>query len=368
MRVVSVELSGWRNYHHQTLEIEPGTNVFIGENGQGKTNFVEAVVYAAMGRSHRTHLDATLVGNGNESAIVRMRVAHNSRSLEIDLSISSAGANTLRVNGNPTKRRDLARLLPLVIFAPEDMHLVRGEPDGRRGFLDHAFTEMSATAVSDIADFERTLRQRNALLKSLGGRTQPSSGSTLDTWTEALVSSATKVIAGRRTAVAALAERFSHHYAVIAGDGQLAALSLVESIGESVETAGIAAALSKRLDEKRSDEIERGTTLVGPHRDDLLITLNGLNARTHSSQGEAWSVALSLKLAAVDALRHSSVVGDPIVILDDVFAELDEGRRSRLSAHLSGIEQLIVTAADEASLPADLGGRRFRVAGGRIDA
>ena len=368
MRVVSVELTGWRNYRHQALEFDSGTSVFIGENGQGKTNLVEAVVYAAMGKSHRTHLDATLVANGENTAIVRMTVAHDSRSLDIDLSISSAGANMLRVNGNPTKRRELSRFLPLVIFAPEDMHLVRGEPDGRRAFLDHTQMQMTAAAASDIADFERTLRQRNALLKSLGGRSSAVSEPTLDTWTDALVNSAARVIVGRRTAVKALAERFANHYAVIAGGGQLATLSLIESIGEGIEDPDISAALRDRLDDKRRDEIERGTTLVGPHRDDLLITLNGLNARTHSSQGEAWSAALSLKLASVDLLREFSAVGDPIVILDDVFAELDEGRRSRLSAHLSEIEQLIVTAADEATLPADLGGRRFRVAGGQIDA
>lgn len=341
--------------------------MLIGENGQGKTNFVESVVYAAMGRSHRTHLDSTLVGEGHSSAIVRLTVAHGSRRLDLDLSISSAGANTLRANGNPAKRRELARRLPLVIFAPEDMQLIRGEPEGRRSFLDYLFAEIAPAAATDIADFDRVLRQRNALLKSLSGRGKAASDSTLETWTEAFVAAASRLISGRRSVVAQVESRFAHHYSVIAGDGHLAAMTLRESIGEDVGTRDITGVLRQLLIERRGEEIERGTTLVGPHRDDLVITLNGLNARTHSSQGEAWSAALSLKLASIDLLRETSTVGDPIVILDDVFAELDEGRRDRLSAHLSGIEQLIVTAADESTVPADLGGRRLRVVGGFIN-
>lgn len=365
MRIASIELSAWRNYSQQRLDMATSPTLLVGENGQGKTNFVEAIVYAALGRSHRTWSDVTLVRQGSDQAIVRMRAVHGSRTLDIDIAIAASGSNTIRVNGNSTKRRDLARMLPLVIFAPEDMSLIRGEPEFRRTFLDDVLAETWNGAAHDQSEFDRVLKQRNTLLKSMGAR--GAEMGTLDTWTESFIESSTKIIIARRRAVAALSPRFSHHYAAIAGNANTAVMSLAETVGDGVADSDVAGALREKFHVKRAEEIDRGATLIGPHRDDLVLELNGLSARTHSSQGEAWSTALSLRLAMVDVVTEHSLVGDPVVILDDVFSELDEGRRERLAAHLRTIEHLIITAADEATIPVTMAGERHVVKGGSID-
>ena len=367
MRIASIELTAWRNYPGQRLDMVSSPTVLVGENGQGKTNFVEAIVYAALGRSHRTRSDATLVRAGDQQAVIRMRVEHGARSIDVDIAVTATGTNTVRVNGNPTKRRELARLLPLVIFAPEDMGLVRGEPEVRRTFIDDVLAETVNGAEADRVDFERILRQRNTLLKSMSNRAGESEAATLATWTESLIDVAARIIVSRRRAVATLSPRFSEHYSAIAGAGNTATIALTETVGEDVPEHEVGQALREKFHVKHRDEIERGSTLVGPHRDDLLIELNTLPARTHSSQGEAWSTALSLRLAMVDVVTQQSTVGDPVVILDDVFSELDEGRRTRLAAHLTGIEHLIITAADETTIPEALAGERFTVTGGAID-
>lgn len=367
MRIASIDLTGWRNYPSQRLDMAESPTLLVGENGQGKTNFVEAIVYAALGRSHRTWSDATLVRSGDDQAIIRMRVEHGARGLDVDIAVTASGANTIRVNGNPMKRRELARLLPLVIFAPEDMDLVRGEPDFRRTFLDDVLAETSNSAAGDQGDSDRILRQRNTLLKSMSARPSEAEAGTLDTWTESFVDVAARIIVARRAAVAALAPRFAHHYSAIAGGSNQATIALNETVGEGVADSDVTTALREKFHVKRREEIERGSTLVGPHRDDLFIELNGLPARTHSSQGEAWSTALSLRLAMVDVVTEQSTVGDPVVILDDVFSELDEGRRARLAGHLDSIEHLIVTAADESTIPATMSGVRHVVKGGAID-
>ncbi|MFM6968445.1 MAG: DNA replication/repair protein RecF [Microbacteriaceae bacterium] len=365
MRIASIELSAWRNYSQQRLEMATSPTLLVGENGQGKTNFVEAIVYAALGRSHRTWSDATLVRQGDDQAIVRMRALHGSRALDVDIAIAASGSNTIRVNGNPTKRRDLARMLPLVIFAPEDLSLVRGEPEFRRTFIDDVLAETWNGAAQDQADCDRILKQRNTLLKSMSSR--GAEMATLDTWTESFIEVASRIILARRRAIEALAPQFVQHYSAIAGGSNTATMNMIETVGDSVVDAEVSSALREKFHVKRDDEIERGTTLIGPHRDDIALELNGLSARTHSSQGEAWSAALSLRLAMVDVVTEHSAVGDPVVILDDVFSELDEGRRERLATHLRAIEHLIVTAADESTIPAGMSGERHVVKGGAID-
>jgi DNA replication and repair protein RecF len=341
--------------------------LLVGENGQGKTNFVEAIVYAALGHSHRTRSDVTLVRAGGDQAVIRMRVEHGARSIDVDIAVTATGANAVRVNGNPTKRRELARLLPLVIFAPEDMDIVRGEPEVRRNFIDDVLAETVNGAEADRVDFDRILRQRNTLLKSMSSRAGESEAATLATWTDSLIEVAARIIVSRRRAITALSPRFSTHYSAIAGPGNTATLALTETVGEDVSDRDVGEALREKFHVKHREEIERGSTLIGPHRDDVAIALNNLPARTHSSQGEAWSTALSLRLAMVDVVSEHSTVGDPVVILDDVFSELDEGRRERLAAHLTGIEHLIITAADETTIPSTLVGERFVVKGGAID-
>lgn len=367
MKIISAELIGWRNYEHQTFVFDGSPTIFLGSNGQGKTNFVEALVYAATGHSHRTASDATLVRAGSPEAIIRISVQHNARTLSVDLRVASSGANTIRVSGAPSSRRDLARLLPLVLFAPEDMNLIRGEPEHRRTLMNDTLSESSATAAADIADYERILKQRNMLLKSL--RTNPrAERGTLDTWTDGLIEAATRIMVARRHLVAQLGIGVAAHYRAIASTDDAVTLSLSESIDSQTPNEQIADRLREKFDALRAEESDRGMTLAGPHRDDLIITLNSLPARTHSSQGEAWSAALALRLAQVDLIRAASVAGDPVVVLDDVFSELDAGRRDRLGSHLAGIEHVIITAADVATLPDTLAGIQHHVTNGRIDA
>jgi DNA replication and repair protein RecF len=325
MRILSAELTSWRNYQQQRLVFDGSPTIFVGSNGQGKTNFVEALVYAALGHSHRTANDSVVVRSGAAEAVIRITVSHNDRKLSIDLKIAAAGSNVIRVNGSPSSRRDLARLLPLVLFAPEDM-----------------------------------------LLKSLRTNPQADHG-TLDTWTNSLVDYASRIMLARRRLVAELVVDFTGHYRAIASSDDLAILSLSESIGSTTTDGDIATQLTEKFAAIRRDEIDRGMTLAGPHRDDLVITLNSLPARTHSSQGEAWSAALALRLSQVDLLRRTSVAGDPVVVLDDVFSELDEGRRYRLGEHLAGIEHVIITAADVSTIPDSLTGIQHVVTNGHID-
>ena len=367
MRIISAELIGWRNYTHQALDFTESPTVLVGPNGQGKTNFVEALVYATTGHSHRTSSDAIMVRSGEGEAIIRMSVEHNSRKVALDIRVAGSGANTIHLNGAVTKRRDLARLFPTVLFAPEDMDLVRGEPDSRRTFLNDVLTDASPGFAGDLADFERVLRQRNTLLKSM--RANPSApAGTFDAWTDSLVVLAARIMTARRRLVVELSPLVAAHYRAIAAADETLALSLSESIPEGTPDDLLVGILHHTLNEKRAEEIDRGSTLVGPHRDDLTVVLNGLPARTHSSQGEAWSAALALRLAQVDLVRRNSVAGDPVVILDDVFSELDSGRRARLGQHLAGIEHLIITAADESTIPDSLGGHRHVVREGKIDA
>jgi DNA replication and repair protein RecF len=365
MRIVTTSLVGWRNYEQQSFEFTGSPTILLGANGQGKTNFVEALVYVALGRSHRTALDSVLVGSGRDHAIVRVVAEHAQRRLTVDIKVTASGGNEIRLNGVPTKRKDVVRLLPLVLFAPEDLEIIRGDPEQRRTFLADLATESAATQVADLAEYDRVLRQRNSLLKTI--RMAHGDNSTLDTWTDSLVQVGARVMIARRRIVEALEPLASAQYSAISSSDDRLTLALAESIAPGTPDAGVPTALAAAFTAKRADEIERGTTLIGPHRDDLTISLNGLAARTHSSQGEAWSCALSLRLAMIDFLRARSAVGDPVVILDDVFAELDPERRTRLGKHVRGIEHLIITTADETTIPSDLTGVIHRVSKGRID-
>lgn len=364
MRVVSVELTGWRNYDHQFFRFEGNPTVLVGSNGQGKTNFVEALVYVALGQSHRTSADSVVVKNGLPHAVVKLVVEHNSREVVVDCLVTASGGNTLRLNGKPAKRKDVTRSLPLVLFAPEDLDIVRGDPETRRRFLSDVSAETSTTALADLVDYERVVRQRNSLLKDI--RRTGAASTTLDSWTESLIPLATRIMLYRRNLVASLDPRSRVHYQAIAGaDGELH-LSLHESIPDGVSDGDVPVALREAFHVKRAAEFDRATTLVGPHRDDLRLHLNGLPVKTHSSQGEAWSCALALRLAMIDVVRENSVAGDPVVILDDVFAELDLRRRERLARHIANIDHVIITSADETTVPPALGGKTHHVQRGHI--
>lgn len=380
MHVTHLSLADFRNYARAELALTAGPTLLVGRNGQGKTNLVEAISYPSLGGSHRVAGDAALVRAGEEAAIVRMRVAHDDRAIVVELQLNKSGTNRAQVNGSVVRMRELPRYVHTVLFAPEDLALVRGEPSGRRSFLDALVVQRSPRMAGTLGDYDRVLRQRNSLLKSArASRLSPDALTTLDVWDERLVTLGVEIMAARVALVAELRPHLTAGYAAVAGDDHAATLGLRHSavdpsgdapLDDSDELDAERAAVQFRfsLAERRRAELERAVTLVGPHRDDLVLTLNGLPARTHASHGESWSYALALKLAAARVLRADAVAGDPIVILDDVFAELDEGRRERLADAVADFEQVLITAAVENDVPERLAATRIPIVAGTIQA
>jgi DNA replication and repair protein RecF len=381
--VSHLSLTDFRNYASAEVELRPGPNLFVGSNGQGKTNLVESIGYLSTLASHRVSTEQALIRQGADSAIVRAKLEHVDRQLLVEVQLNRSSANRAQVNRVGVKPRDLPRYITSVLFAPEDLALVRGEPAGRRRFLDQLLVQLLPRFAGVIADYDRVLRQRNTLLKSArGARVAEGQLSTLELWDERLVALGAEIIEGR----AALQERLRPHveeaYEKIAGAQQRAELELQLSIFGAQPDDGLTdlpspgdaahreealtAAFRDALLRVRRAELDRGLSLVGPHRDDLLLQLNGLPARGYASHGESWSFALSLKLAAAAVLRADSAVGDPIVILDDVFAELDEARRSQLAAAIGDYEQVLITAAVFDDVPAPLAAHTVHIRAGRI--
>ncbi|MFV0372761.1 DNA replication/repair protein RecF [Microbacterium sp.] len=387
MIVEQLSLVDFRNYAAADVALAPGPNVFVGRNGQGKTNLAEAIGYLATLGSHRVSQDAPMVRDGADAAIVRARLAHGERRVLLETQINRSGSNKARVNGSPVKSAELPRHAHVVLFAPEDLQIVRGDPAGRRRSADQLLIQRSPRMSAVIADYERVLKQRNALLKSARARgMRAESLSTLDVWDDKLVQLGTEVIRARCALAVDLAAPSRDAYTTIAGADHGASAEWMLSVaGADPEDSLEDAAVTDRADEgvvpdrdsvthsfraalvaKRSNELERGVTLVGPHRDDLVLRLRDLPVRGYASHGESWSVALSLRLASAHLLRAQSALGDPILILDDVFAELDADRRTRLAAVAADFEQVIVTAAVEADVPGALRARTVQVAAGTI--
>lgn len=386
MRVAHLSLGDFRNYRAAELTLHAGPNLIVGRNGQGKTNLVEAISYFATLRSHRVSSDAAMIRAGAPAAIVRMRVAAGERDVVLETQLNRVGQNRSQVNGNPVRARELTRWFTSVMFAPEDLSIVRGEPAGRRRFLDDALTARLPVASGVIADYERVVRQRTSLLKSArgAGRGNGAVQSTLDVWDDQLIEHGVRIMLARRELVRDLREPLAAAYTSLVGEDHGPALDLSESVGdalqgvsretpqnEHVEDADVSretltAQFRAALAEVRGRELERGVTLVGPHRDDLDLTLNGLPVRGYASHGESWSFALALKIALATVIRNESPAGDPVIILDDVFAELDRGRRERLMAVVSEFEQVIVTAAVEGDVPEGLPWHRVEVVAGEL--
>ena len=374
MFVRQLELVDFRSYPRVVVDFEPGPAVLVGANGQGKTNLVEALGYVATLGSHRVATDAPLVRMGAARAVVRTTVVHDERELLVELSIEPGRANKARLGRSAVSRpRDVIGALQLVLFAPEDLALVRGDPDQRRRYLDELLTSRLPRYAGVRADYERVLKQRNALLRTSylarkTGGARPDM-STLDAWDVHLAQYGAQLVAGRLELCAALAPLEAKSYdSVSAGRGaasltyagswtneQAIACSSVQDL-EELLTAALAAA--------RPSEVERGVTLVGPHRDDLTLTLGELPAKGYASHGESWSFALALRLAAYELLRAERV--EPVLVLDDVFAELDSGRRERLAELVADATQTMVTCAVEADVPAGLRGARYEGAGGEV--
>ncbi|AXH34436.1 DNA replication/repair protein RecF [Humibacter sp. BT305] len=385
MHVSHLQLTDFRNYRTADVALERGANLFVGRNGQGKTNFVEAVGYLATVGSHRVSTDQALIRSGCESAVIRAKLTHEQRELLVEVQINRTGANRAQVNRAAIKPRELPRYAASVLFAPEDLALVRGEPSTRRRFVDGLLVQRSPRLSGVLSDYDRVLRQRNALLKSarasgLKAETLP----TLEVWNDRLVELGAEIMKERIAVVAALGPRVRSAYQAVAGTDQEPALGVVLSVladhpdsedadGESGPLGDVSSSIDDLramfragLDRVSRAERDRGVTLCGPHRDDVLFTLNGLPAKGYASHGESWSFALSLRLASADLLRTESLLGDPVVILDDVFAELDSGRRARLAEAVLDYEQVLITAAVYDDVPKELTAHTVHVNAGEI--
>lgn len=381
MIVSRLSLTDFRNYTSVDLDLVVGPNLFVGDNGQGKTNLIESLGYLSTLGSHRVSTEHAMIRQGAEAAIIRARVRHEEKELLLEVQLNRIGANRAQLNKNQIKVRELPRYLHTVLFAPEDLALVRAEPSGRRRFLDELLVLRNPRFTGVLSDYERVLRQRNTLLKSarstgLRGATL----STLDVWDERLIMLGSEIIEARGKLVAELRPKVAQAYIAVAGDDHHAVLASrlsilagdpdAESEDHDISTVLTAEDASSKfreaLDRLRRKELDRGMTLAGPHRDDLILSLNNMPARGYASHGESWSFALSLKLASAEVLRNDSSVGDPVLILDDVFAELDVSRRQRLAAAVDGFEQVLITAAVFGDVPDQLATHTVRISGGVI--
>jgi DNA replication and repair protein RecF len=377
VHVSRLELADFRSYEHVELDLEPGVTAFLGPNGQGKTNLVEAVDYAATQSSHRVASDQPLVRHGAERAVVRLRVRRDEREALIELEINPGKANRARLNrGAVPRARDALGIVRTVLFAPDDLELVKGDPGARRRFLDDLLVVRHPRFAGVRADYDRLLRQRNTLLKTAGGRgggrQSESALSTLESWDAHLAQVGSELLAARLDLVSALEPHVARHYTAVAESvdkpdgGNQTQLDYRASLAleGATERRALESALLAEMARRRGEELDRGMTLVGPHRDDVDISLGRLPARGYASHGESWSLALSLRLAAFDLLRADG--DDPVLILDDVFAELDAHRRERLAEIVREAEQVLITAAVEEDVPKELVRRHYAVQAGEV--
>ncbi|MEV0978708.1 DNA replication/repair protein RecF [Streptomyces sp. NPDC049915] len=370
MHVTHLSLADFRSYARAEVPLEAGVTTFVGPNGQGKTNLVEAVGYLATLGSHRVASDAPLVRMGAERAVVRAQVRQGERQQLIELELNPGKANRARINRSSQVRpRDILGIVRTVLFAPEDLALVKGDPGERRRFLDELITARSPRMAGVRSDYERVLKQRNTLLKTAalarrhGGRSMDLS--TLDVWDQHLAHAGAELLAQRLDLIAALQPLADKAYEQLAPGGGPIGLEYKPSApGEAHAREDLHAQLMAALADARKQEIERGVTLVGPHRDDLLLKLGQLPAKGYASHGESWSYALALRLASYDLLRAEG--NEPVLILDDVFAELDARRRERLAELVAPGEQVLVTAAVDDDVPHVLSGARYAVADGEV--
>ena len=363
MQVTRLEVQDVRSYASASLHLEPGVTVLLGPNAQGKTNLLEALVRAATGSSHRVAGDTALVRAGTDLGVIRVQVrTDEGRRRTLELEIGTGRRTRTRVDGQDVRRASEALgVLRAVLFAPEDLAIVRGEPDQRRRFLDDLLSQRRPAYAAAKAEYDRVLRQRNQLLKQargLSGSSRDAALATLDTWTEQLIGHGAGLLAARIAVVHALTGPVDTTYRRIADRPEPVCLTYRSSTGTHVvgdsgegvpDRDRLAAELRAAQEDAARDEVQRGVTLVGPHRDDLELAIGPLSARAHASQGEAWSLALALRLATYDVLAD---VGDhPVVLLDDVFSELDARRREQLAAACREWPQVLVTAAVQADVP-----------------
>ncbi|MDN5914751.1 MAG: DNA replication/repair protein RecF [Pseudonocardia sp.] len=377
-------VTDFRSWSDAELDLDPGVTVFLGPNGVGKTNLVEGMGYLATLGSHRVASDAPLIRRGTEQALLRGEVHHQGRRLGVELEINNGRPNRARVNRSPVARpRDVLGILRTVLFAPEDLALVRGDPGERRRFLDELLVARFPRYAGVRSDYDRVLKQRSALLKSARGGLRGGSRSrssdpdtpddlaTLEVWDGHLARHGAALLAGRRELVVALGPYAAESFAEIAPSSDPISLDYRSSIGTATVSEmpatiyEIEARLLEQLATVRKQEVERGVCLVGPHRDDLELSLGEGPAKGYASHGESWAFALALRLASYRLLRADDV--EPVLVLDDVFAELDSARRRALAGLVAQAEQVLVTAAVPEDVPPELYGTRFVVGEGRVD-
>ncbi len=377
MYVSHLTLHDFRSYAAADIALDAGATAFIGRNGQGKTNLVEAVDYLSRLGSHRVASDAPLVRAGADQAVISAAVVRDARTAVLEVEINPGRANRARVNRAPLPRvRDLVGLVRTVVFSPEDLTLVKGDPSDRRRFLDDLLVLRTPRLAGVRADYDRVLKQRNSLLKTAGLARRGSSSeeaalSTLGVWDDNLARVGSELLTARLALVDELRPYVGKAYETVARgasreDARIEYRPSFELPGP--DRAALAAALLAEVERRRNDELDRGISLVGPHRDDLLLTLAGggqdLPVKGYASHGESGSFALALRLASYDLLRADG--DDPILILDDVFAELDTERRTQLAELVAGAEQVLVTAAVAADVPAALAGATYTVSDGEV--
>ena len=371
MHVSRLTLHDFRSYPEADVEMGPGPVSFIGANGQGKTNLVEAVEYLSRLDSHRVSSDVPLVRAGADRAVVRAEVVRGERTALLELEIIPGKSNRGRINrGDLPRVRDLVGVLRTVTFAPGDLELVKGDPPDRRHFLDALLVLRTPRLAGVKADYDRVLRQRNTLLKT-AGRNRRAEIATLDIWDENLAQLGGELVAQRLRLLDDLAPHLAEaHVRVAAGAAaNRRAVSAVYRSSTELDPAerdagAIGRTLLDQMAARRGDELDRGISLVGPHRDEVVLSIGELPAKGYASHGESWSLALALRIASFELLRDEG--DDPVLILDDVFAELDEGRRQQLAQLVATAEQVLVTAAVAEDVPVELAGQRFSVRDGRV--
>jgi DNA replication and repair protein RecF len=373
VHVSHLSLHDFRSYPEAEVALGPGATAFVGRNGQGKTNLVEAIDYIARLSSHRVAGDAPLVRFGAEHAVVRASVVRDGREAVLEVEINPGKSNRARVNRSQLPRaRELLGLVRTVLFSPEDLALVKGDPSERRHFLDDLLVQRAPRFAGVRSDYDRVLKQRNTLLKTArAGARADGALSTLGVWDSHLARTGAELLAARLDLVDALRPYVARAYDAVAQDATTseAAMTYKASFelgkgAESHDRNDLAETLLAEAERRRGEEVERGISLVGPHRDDLTLTLGPLPVKGYASHGESWSMALALRLASYDLLRAEG--DDPILILDDVFAELDTDRRDRLAELVAGAEQVLVTAAVPDDIPLTLAGVRLDVVDGKV--
>jgi DNA replication and repair protein RecF len=391
-----LSLTDFRSYAQVDLALEPGVTVLVGYNGIGKTNLMEAIGYLANLSSHRVSSDAPLLRFGTERALIRAKLVRGEQSTVLELEINGNRANRGRINrSNPVRARDILGICQTVLFAPEDLALVKGDPSNRRRFLDELLVSLMPRHSATRSDYDRVLKQRNALLKSgRAGKFTAGHEATLDVWDQHMARAAAQLLHARLELVERLRPHLTKAYAQLTDGSKVADAIYRSTLQDLLDDDGAGAAYAAEpaavgrvedlrvlsVDElteryvqafsaSRRKELERGISLVGPHRDDVELILGEAPAKGYASHGETWSMCLSLRLASYYVMLDDARTGGsaPILILDDVFAELDVQRRRKLAAIVSGAEQVLVTAAVDADIPEELAGRRVKVVPGGID-